>query len=141
MSKMLFARHEGALKDLGLIDDHDKPTWFTDGKPDLVKMTGIAGDAIAKMDPAHRLAVEKALWGQQGGRAAGFFADPTNRSIMAAVAGEEKDFISGEAMWKQSLENSPVVQFRTSFAELNTQLINLGSNVLPLRNQHVEGGQ
>ena len=131
MSKMLFKKHEAALKMLGLVDDHDNPTWFIDGKPDLVKMTGIAGDAIQKMDPAHRLAVEKALWGQQGGRAAGFFADPTNRNIMAAVAGQEKDFISGEAMWKQSLDNSPIVQFRTAFAGLNVELINLGSNVLP----------
>jgi hypothetical protein len=131
MSKMLFARHEGALRDLGLIDAHDKPTWFTDGRPDLVKMTTLAGEAIEKMDPAHRLAIEKALWGQQGGRAAGFFADPTNRAIMGAVAGQEKNFISGEAMWKQSLENSPVVQFRVAFAGLNVELMNLGSNVLP----------
>ena len=131
MSKMLFKRHESALRDLGLIDGNDRPTWFTDGRPDLVKMTGIAGDAIDKMDPAHRLAIEKALWGQQGGRAAGFFADPTNRSIMAAVAGEEKDFVSGEKMWKDLLENSPIVQFRTAFAGLNVELMNLGSNVLP----------
>ncbi|MGD0186792.1 MAG: hypothetical protein ABSC25_16280 [Roseiarcus sp.] len=131
MSKMLFAKHEAALKSLGLIDAHDEPTWFTNGRPDLVKMTGIAGDAIAKMDPAHRLAVEKALWGQQGGRAAGFFADPTNRGIMASVADEEKGFIAGEPMWKQALENSPIVQFRTAFAGLNVELINLGSNVLP----------
>ena len=131
MSKMLFAKHEGALKDLGLIDDKHQPTWFTDGRPDLVKMTGIAGEHIAAMDPAHRLAVEKALWGQQGGRAAGFFADPTNRAIMQAVAGEEPNFIAGEKMWQQSLQNSPMVQFRTSFAGLNVELMNLGANVLP----------
>ena len=131
MSRMLFEKHEDALRDLGLIDEHEKPTWFTDGRPDLVKMTAIAGDAIERMDPAHRLAIEKALWGQQGGRAAGFFADPTNRAIMGAVAGEEKDFISGEQMWRQTLENSPIVQFRTAFAGLNVELMNLGSNVLP----------
>jgi hypothetical protein len=131
MSRMLFKKHEKALHDLGPIDEHDKPTWFTDGRPDLVKMTAIAGDAIEKMDAAHRLAIEKALWGQQGGRAAGFFADPTNRAIMGAVAGEEKNFISGEAMWRQTLENSPIVQFRTAFAGLNVELMNLGSNVLP----------
>lgn len=131
MSKMLFAKHESALRDLGLIDAHHRPTWFADGRPDLVKMTGIAADRIEKMDEAHRLAIEKALWGQQGGRAAGFFADPTNRAIMARVAADEKNFISGEAMWKQSLENSPIVQFRTAFAGLNVELMNLGSNVLP----------
>jgi hypothetical protein len=131
MSRMAFAKHESALKQLGLIDEHDKPTWFTDDRPDLVKMTGIAGEHIAAMDPAHRLAIEKALWGQQGGRAAGFFADPTNRSIMAAVAGEEKDFISGEAMWKQSLQNSPMVQFRTSWASFNAALMDTGRLVLP----------
>lgn len=131
MSKMAFKKHEQALKMLGLVDNADHPTWFTDGKPDLVKMTGIAADRIEHMDVATRLAVEKALWGSQGGRAGAFFTDPTNRNIMAAVAGEEKDFKSGEAMWKQSLENSPIVQFRTAFAGLNVELINLGSNVLP----------
>ena len=131
MSKMLFKKHEAALSELGLIDDHDKPTWFTNGVPDLVKMTSIAGDAIQKMDPAHRLAIEKALWGQQGGRAAGFFADPINRQIMGNVANEEPGFIAGEAMWKQSLANSPIVAFRTSMAGLNVELMNLGSNVLP----------
>ncbi|HYA07481.1 MAG TPA: hypothetical protein VEF90_16470 [Xanthobacteraceae bacterium] len=131
MSKMLFRQHEPSLRKLGLIDDRGNPTWFTDGRPDLVKMTGIAGERIEKLDVKDRLAVEKALWGDQGGRAAAFFSDPTNRSIMAAVAGEEKDFISGEAMWKQSLENSPIVQFRTAFAGLNVELMNLGSNVLP----------
>jgi hypothetical protein len=131
MSKALFHRHEAALKSLGLIDKHDQPTWFTDSKPDLVKMTEIAGEAIAKMEPKDRLAVEKALWGQQGGRAAGFFADPTNRRIMGAVAAEEKYFISGEAQWEQSLENSPIVQMRTSFAELNVELIKLGQTILP----------
>ena len=50
---------------------------------------------------------------------------------MGAVAGEEKDFISGEQMWRQTLENSPIVQFRTAFAGLNVELMNLGSNVLP----------
>jgi hypothetical protein len=132
MSRMMFQKHEHALKTLGLVGEDGKPTWFTDGKPDLVKMTGIAGENLQKMDPANRLAVEKALWGSQGGRAGGFFADPTNRAIMGAVAGQEKDFISGEKMWKQSLENSPIVQARTAWAKLNTELMNLGSNVLPV---------
>src|SRR6202012_5023033 len=42
MSKMAFKKHEEALKALGLVDASDKPTWFTDGKPDLFKMLDIA---------------------------------------------------------------------------------------------------
>jgi hypothetical protein len=34
MSKMAFKKHEEALKAFGLVDDDDKPTFFTNGKPD-----------------------------------------------------------------------------------------------------------
>jgi hypothetical protein len=131
MSKMMFRKHEDAMKQLGLVDDHDQPTWFTNGRPDLVRMTNIAGEHIAAMDAGHRLAVEKALWGAQGGRAAGFFADPTNRAVMAAVAGEEKNFASSADLWTANGANSPIVQFRQALAGLNVELINMGSNVLP----------
>ena len=43
MSKMAFKKHEEALKAFGLVDDKGKPTWFTDGKPDLFKMLDIGG--------------------------------------------------------------------------------------------------
>ncbi|SEE37497.1 D-alanyl-D-alanine carboxypeptidase [Rhizobiales bacterium GAS191] len=132
MSKMLFKKHESALRDLGLVDENDKPTWFTNGRPDLVKMTGIAGEHIQAMDPAHRLAIEKALWGQQGGRAAALFADPTTRQIMANVAGEEKNFMPGEAMWRTTQANDPLIQLRRAGADLNTFLIDLGTVALPM---------
>jgi hypothetical protein len=38
MSKVAFEKHEDALKALGLVDDKNNPTWFTNGKPDPFKM-------------------------------------------------------------------------------------------------------
>ena len=46
MSKMLFKKHQGALAELGLVDDHGNPTWFTNGKPDMMNfLAHVAEDA------------------------------------------------------------------------------------------------
>ena len=43
MSCMAYQRHQEGLKALGLVDEKGQPTWFTDGKPDIMKMMDIAG--------------------------------------------------------------------------------------------------
>ena len=63
MSKIAFKKHEEALKEMGLVDDHDKPTWFTDGKPDIIKMLDIAGTNAGKIPIERRAAVERGLFG------------------------------------------------------------------------------
>jgi hypothetical protein len=51
---MPYAKHESALKELGLSDGDGKPTWFTDGKPDLLKMLDIAGGNAANIPLTRR---------------------------------------------------------------------------------------
>jgi hypothetical protein len=51
MSRLAFQKHETALKALGLVDDQHRPTWFSDGKPDILKMLDVAGANAAKNSP------------------------------------------------------------------------------------------
>jgi hypothetical protein len=67
MSRIAFKKHEEALKALGLVDDNDKPTWFTGGKPDLLKMLDIAGGRAAAIPLDKRAPYERQLFGAQGG--------------------------------------------------------------------------
>jgi hypothetical protein len=66
MSKIAFKKHEEALKAFGLVDDHDKPTWFVDGKPNLTKMLDIVSEYAPKIPIEKRAGFERALFGAQG---------------------------------------------------------------------------
>jgi hypothetical protein len=79
MSKMAFKKHEEALKAFGLVDDEHHSTWFTDGKPDLLKMLDIAGQRAGKIPVEKRAAYERALFGAQGGGGFALLADPAVR--------------------------------------------------------------
>ena len=79
MSKMAYKKHESALHDIGLVDDSGKPTWFTDGKPDLLKMLDIGGAGAAKIPLTKRAALERSLFGAQGGGGFALLADPAVR--------------------------------------------------------------
>ena len=132
MSNRLYKAHEAALQRLNLIDKDHKQTFLgDDGKPDAFKFMDILGKAIDGMPKGDMLAVMKSLFGMQGEKAAAFFSDATNQKMIQQSREDEKNFKTGEAAWKDANENSPIVQFRTSFAGLNVELMNLGSNVLP----------
>lgn len=85
MSKMAFRKHEEALKAFGLVDDKGKPTWFTDGKPDLFKMLDIAGGRAASIPVEKRAAYERGLFGAQGGGGFALLADPAVREQVQAL--------------------------------------------------------
>jgi hypothetical protein len=128
MSERLFKAHESALSRLGLIDSNHKQTFLgEDGKPDAFRFMDILGKSIAGMPKGDMLAVMKSLFGMQGEKAAAFFSDATNQKMIQQSREDEKNFKSGKAGWKDANENSPIVQFRTSFAGLNVELMNLGS--------------
>jgi hypothetical protein len=132
MSERLFLTHEKALRTLGLIDSKDHQTFLgDDGRPDAYRFMDILGSSVEKMDKTLLLATFKSLFGAQGEKAAAFFSDPVTRQQIKLAQANEPGFVGGEKMWSDTLANSPIVQFRTAFAGLNVELINLGSNVLP----------
>ena len=134
MSKIAFEKHEAALKKLGLIDGNDKPTWFTDGKPDLIKMLSIAGDNAAKIPLTERAGYEKQLFGTQGFGGFALLADPAVKQQIASLM---KDMNSSEfknryaSFMEDYSAGSPVQKARQSWADLQNVLMDLGSTVLP----------
>ena len=134
MSKIAFEKHEAALKKLGLVDSNDKPTWFTDGKPDLIKMLSIAGDNAAKIPLTERAGYEKQLFGTQGFGGFALLADPAVKQQIASLM---KDMNSSEfknryaSFMEDYAAGSPVQKARQSWADLQNVLMDLGSTVLP----------
>jgi hypothetical protein len=134
MSKIAFKKHEEALAALGLVDSNDSPTWFTDGKPDLIKMLTIAGDKASSIPLSKRAAYEKQLFGTQGFGGFALLADPAVKQQIASLM---KDMNSSEfknryaSFMEDYAAGSPVQAARQSWADFQNVLMNLGSTVLP----------
>ncbi len=127
-------KHNAMLKQLGLLDENGKPTWFTDGKPDLPKALSIAGPKVAAMSPEERLPLEMEVFGRRGG---GAFAVLGNDIAI----GREKELRAG-------MDNPANIARYNSFADsimgttrgvaastlqqFNVAMIDLGTQGLPL---------
>jgi hypothetical protein len=136
MSKMAFKKHEEALKAFGLVDDKH-PTWFTDGKPDLFKMLGIAGAHANGIPLTKRAAYERQLFGAQGGGGFALLADPAVREQVMALRAEmnSPEFKNRYGSFAKSyLEGSTVQNARTAMADFNITAMELGKTTLPAIN-------
>jgi hypothetical protein len=118
---------------MGLVDDHDKPTWFTDGKPDIIKMLDIAGTNAGRIPIERRAAVERGLFGAQGGGFA-LLADPAVREQIAALNKEMNSpgFKNRYAGFMENYNNQVTSQnARTGVQEFNVTMMEIGKDVLP----------
>jgi hypothetical protein len=136
MSKIAFKKHESALREVGLVDDNDKPTWFNaQGKPDLIKMLDIAGENAQKIPLERRAGLEQALFGTQGAGAFSVLADAKIREQIKHLRGEMDEFKTGFDFFEKYMKESPVQQARVAWGELQTVLMDIGSVVLPPLNE------
>jgi hypothetical protein len=134
MSKIAFQKHEEALKALGLVDENDKPTWFTDNKPDVIKMLDIASSHAAEIPLEKRAAYEKQLFGAQGFGGFALLADPAVKQQVAALSVEmnSPEFKNRYAGFMQDYNAiSPLQMGRTAWADTQNVLMDIGANVLP----------
>jgi hypothetical protein len=141
MSKLAFKKHEQALKELGL-SKNGKPTWFTDGKPDLFKMMEIAGENAAKIPVTRRAALERSLFGAQGSGAFALLADPAVKEQVQALRKEmdSPEFKNRYATFTESYkEGSTVQNARTAMADFNITLMELAKTTLPSVNEALRG--
>jgi hypothetical protein len=134
MSKIAFKKHEEALQALGLVDDKNNPTWFTEGKPDLIKMLSIAGGHAADIPLTKRAGYEKQLFGAQGFGGFALLADPAVKARIAALGAEmnSPEFKSRYGSFMQDYAGaSPLQMGRTTWADLQNALMDLGKTVMP----------
>lgn len=134
MSKMAFKKHEEALKAFGLVDDNDKPTWFTDSKPDIFKMLDIAGGRAASIPLEKRAAYERSLFGAQGGGGFALLADPAVRDQVQALSKEmnSPEFKNRYGTFAERYNSDVTAQnARTAFQDFNVTMMEIGQHVLP----------
>jgi hypothetical protein len=127
-------RHDELLKRLGLLDDKDKATWFTDGKPDLFKMLDIAGRNLDKIPMSDRAGVERKLFGAQGSGGLALLTDPAVREQIQSLRKEmdSPEFKNRYAGFVRSYQEGSTVQnARTGMAQFNNTMMDIGRLTLP----------
>jgi hypothetical protein len=134
MSDVMFKKHEDALHRLGLVDDKDKPTWFTGGKPDLLKMLDVAGRNAANIPLTERAALERQLFGAQGAGGFALLADPAVREQVLALQKEmnSPEFKARYGGFVQAYQEGSTVQnARTAMQDFNVTMMEIGKDILP----------
>jgi hypothetical protein len=137
MSKMAYKKHEAALKEIGLSDEEGKPTWFTDGKPDLLKMLDIGGAGAAKIPLTRRAGLERQLFGAQGSGAFAVLADPKVHEQILSLREtmDSPEFRNRYAGFIEAYKQGSTVQAaRTGMADFNITMMDIGRDVLPAVN-------
>lgn len=135
MSKIAFKKHEEALRALGLVDEKDNATWFTDGKPDPFKMLDIASGKAAEIPLIKRAAYEKQLFGTQGFGAFALLADPAVREQLKALKKEmtSDEFKNRYATFNEDYsKGSPLQQTRQAWGDLQNVLMDIGKTTMPM---------
>jgi hypothetical protein len=134
-------KHNDMLKQLGLLDENGKPTWYTGGKPDLVKALEIAGPKAAAMPPEQRLPLEMDLFGRRGGGAFSVLGSPTSierYNQMRAGMDDQGNINRYNTILGDTMGTSKMVA-RTTLQEFNVAMIELGRDILPLAIAGVRG--
>jgi hypothetical protein len=133
-SDKAYEKHEGTLYKFGLVDEHGKPTWFTDNKPDIMKLLGIVGETAPRIPLTERTGYELQLFGRQGAGAISTLTDP---AVLAQVQSLRQQMDSSEfknryAGFQSACNNSVTAQgARTAMRELDVTLMDIGRTVLP----------
>jgi hypothetical protein len=129
------AKHDDALKRLNLVDAEGKPTWFTNGKPDIEKAIDIGSRAAAEIPVAERPGVMRQAFGVQGAGALAVLGDP---KVNEQIHQLRKDMDSPEFKNRYGTalesygENSPVQQARTTLQNFNVSMVELAEKALPV---------
>ncbi len=126
--------HNMNLRALGLMDAEGKPTWFTDGKPDMAKALEIAGPIARAIPPEQRLTVEKDIFGERGGGA--FAVLGSEKAIeryreMRKGLNDPGNISRYETILEDTMGTTKMVA-RTTLQEFNVALIELGTQALPV---------
>jgi hypothetical protein len=126
--------HNEMLKKLHLLDENNKPTWFTNGKPDIGKGLAIAGPVTDAMPPEERLPFTMGAFGRRGGGAYSVLAN--NQMLERARQLREGIENSGNRQRYETLDedirnNTTKGTARSTLQTFNVGMIELGTTVLP----------
>lgn len=127
-------KHEEALRAMHLVDANGRPTWYTNGRPDELKMFEIAGDALRNMPPEQRAVYGRAAFGAQGSGAVAVLSDPIVNARLHAIDDLRKSKAYRDRYQSFSADyqaGSTMQDARTALAEFNVTLGELARITLP----------
>jgi hypothetical protein len=134
--------HEQALKSFGLVDENGKPTWFSDGKPDALKMFSITGEHMQGMSPEDRTKYGRAAFGTQGSGAVAVLSDP---QVQEQIRNLDKlrsspEFLESYRNFSSNYQAGSTMQdARTAIAQFNVTMGELARVTLPSINVALGG--
>jgi TP901 family phage tail tape measure protein len=137
MSQVAFHKHEAALKAFGLVDDHDKPTWFENGAPSLTRLLEIVSQNAQKIPLDKRMSYERQLFGAQGSGAIAVLGEGAVRDQMLRMREAVKDprALNDVRNWMTiDGEQSSLQNARTTVQTFNVLMADIGERVLPAVN-------
>jgi hypothetical protein len=135
------AAHNKMLQRLGLLDENGKPTWFTNGRPDLPKALAIAGPIAAAMPPEERLPAEMDLFGRRGGGAFAILGSDAARERYRELRAGQEDpkNIARYNTFADAMMGTTRGVARSTLQEFNVAMIELGTTALPAATAGIKG--
>ncbi|NPU23933.1 hypothetical protein [Bradyrhizobium denitrificans] len=131
-------RHDELLKKIGLLDKDGNVTWKdASGKLDPLKMLEIAHEGLAKLPLEERAGAERKIFGAQGSGAISLLSDDAvyNQVRNMRAMRDSPEWANRYGTFSQAyLDNSTVQQARTTVAEFNNTMMDLGAHTLPAVN-------
>jgi hypothetical protein len=129
--------HEEALRKFGLVDEHGKPTWFTGGRPDALKMFKTTGENMEGMSPQDKVRYGRAAFGTQGFGAVSVLSDPKVQDQVRALdkLRSSPEFLESYRGFSGNYQAGSTMQdARTAMQEFNVVSGELARITLPALN-------
>jgi len=133
--------HNNALRDMGLLDRDDMPTWKVtgaDGKTDwnasVAKEGGIIQQHLAGVPIDQRMGVVKNIWGERGGASASMLSMGTFVDQFVTLAGKIQKFQGGADALEEYAKDNPLQKGREAWRDFQNVLIDIGNTTLPTVN-------
>jgi len=134
MSKMRFNKHEAALRELGLVDDNHKPTWFVNGKPDEFSFLEKVSENLPNIPIERRAAILEALAGTRGAGALSVLAETPVQERMKklhAAVNDPAEINRVRNFQEIYAQQSTKQNARQTFQTFNVLMADLGDKILP----------
>jgi hypothetical protein len=129
--------HEDALRRFGLVDENGSPTWFSDGRPDPLKMFSITGEHMQGMSPQDRARYGRAAFGAQGFGAVAVASDPQVQEQIQRLQALRRspEFLDSYHNFSGNYQAGSTVQdARTAISQFNVTAGELARTTLPAVN-------
>ncbi len=134
-------KHNGALYDMGLLDNHNRVTWKKygeDGKVDwnasVANEAKVIASHLAKLPIDDRAGTVKQIWGERGGGMASMLSMQTFVEQFSTLSEKIKNFKGGESALEEYAKDNPAQKARETWRDFQNVLMNIGDKALPTVN-------